>query len=128
MKLTWREELGLYGCPYLIRWIWETKWFSIRVHRWMGSDDQRHPHDHPWWFVSLVLWGCLQEVPSMKRRGFGSVGFFRAEHQHSVRLITKTAWTVLLTGPRKREWGFWVDGKFRRRNKYFFEHGHHACD
>lgn len=38
-------------------------------------------------------------------------------------------WTVLLTGPEKRVWGFWVNGKFRKRNKYFYEHGHHhPCD
>ena len=56
---------------------------------------------------------------------------FSAEHRHSVRVGKKGAWTLLFTGPVRREWGFWVprgdNGKvrFRHRNKYFRIFGHH---
>jgi len=59
---------------------------------------------------------------------------FEAEHRHSVRVGKRGAWSLLLCGPEKREWGFWTPkrgGKdkgtvrFRHRNKYFHTHGHH---
>ncbi len=37
-------------------------------------------------------------------------------------------WTLLLFGREWRDWGFFVDGKFWRRNKYFFKYGHHGCE
>lgn len=58
----------------------------------------------------------------------GSLRVRQAEHRHTVIVDDGGAWTVLLTGPEKREWGFWVKGRFRKRNRYFYDHGHHVCD
>lgn len=126
MKIIWREALGKTGCPYVIRWAIVTRWFSVRLHHWLRSDDLRHPHDHAWWFWSFVLWGRVWDrtLGGDRERRWLSLSRFGPEHQHSV-VVHRPAWTLLLTGPERREWGYWVDGKFRRRNKYFFEHGHH---
>lgn len=128
-KFFTHERLGLPECPYLERWVLNFRWFSIRLHHWMGSDDKRNLHDHPWWFWSLVLWGSLTDVSEKGRthRRPGSVAFFPAEYRHSVE-IPKRCWTLLVTGPQTRVWGFWVNGKFRKRNKYFYMYGHHGCD
>jgi hypothetical protein len=48
IKYFGREALGLPTCPYLIRWRVETPWFSVRLHHWLGPDDERAQHDHPW--------------------------------------------------------------------------------
>jgi hypothetical protein len=38
---------------YLVK----SRWFNIFVHHIMRSDDDPDPHDHPWWFFTLVLRG-----------------------------------------------------------------------
>lgn len=132
MKLTWKEELGKPGHPYVIRWILECKWFSVRLHKWLGNDDLRNLHDHPWDYWAMVIKGCYVEKldPS---QGEGHFYWMlpwkpvrrKAERRHAVELVSWPTWSILVTGPERREWGFWVNGVFRKRNKYFFEWGHH---
>jgi hypothetical protein len=126
MRVVWRQKLGPEECPYLVRWTVESKWFSIRLHHWFKSDDLRHPHDHEWNFISIVLAGSVVERTSNgdKIREKFSVTKFPAEYKHKV-VIDKPAWTLMLTGKERRVWGYWVNDKFRKRNKYYFEHGHH---
>jgi hypothetical protein len=119
------------GEPYLARWtILSTPFFSIKLHYILASDPDRELHDHPWWFVSLVLaggyWeyfqGCEQDSkvivgsdgaarfqqskPAKWRRRF-SVVFRRANFAHRVILDPKGyAVTLVLTGPATRTWGF----------------------
>jgi hypothetical protein len=121
--------LGVATCPYLERWVLDFKLFSIRLHHWLASDDQRHFHDHPWWYLSWVLKGSYVDRSPWGdvRRARWSVKRFPALHRHSV-IIDKPCWTLLITGPEKRVWGFWVHGRFRKRNKYFFIFGHHPCE
>jgi hypothetical protein len=129
MKLiTWGENLGRVECPYIKRWVFNFHFFSIRIHHWLHSDDARHFHDHPWWYLTLVLkGGYVDSSPDgLDILKMGSIRFRKATHKHSV-LIFDPSWTILLTGPKKRVWGFWVGEKFKRRNKYFFKYGHHSC-
>lgn len=60
----------LYGCegdgdadsPWLIRWKLETPFGALYVHRFLRSDAHEH-HDHPWNFVSIILWrGYFEET------------------------------------------------------------------
>lgn len=53
------------GVPYLIRWNLfgigeDSKWFSVKIHNILVSDDECL-HDHPWWFVSIILKGSYKE-------------------------------------------------------------------
>ena len=122
------EKLGLSECPYMHRWVLDFGVFAIRLHRWFSSDDARAFHDHPWWFLTLVLWGGYTDVSPEGRDalGVGSVRFRPAHHKHTVE-ISRPTWTLLVTGPPARRWGFWIDGKLRKRDKYFATHGHHPC-
>lgn len=107
---------------YLNRW-WvlpRNPWFNIYLHQFIGGDDDRASHDHPWWSVSFNLKGRLLEeihqhteeetwVSKQYRRIKWLVPYFRsAEHSHIMHLKTKTAWTLFITGPRRRDWGFWT--------------------
>lgn len=97
------EKLGPAACPYLERWVADFGLFSLRLHRWLHSDDMRAYHDHAWWFLSLCLRGCLVDV-SVEGEDVvtpGSVRFRRAEHRHAVRVV-RPAWTLLLTGSEQR--------------------------
>lgn len=130
MAWKWRERLGRPTCPYLVRWVADFWFFTIRLHHWVASDDQRNFHDHPWWYITLVIRGGYTDIgpTGTQKLSTGTCRFFPATHQHTVRVNRGGAWTLLITGREKRVWGFWVKGKFRKRNKYFFEFGHHPCE
>lgn len=219
-------------CPYLDRWVLGVGrpsrpcWFSIRLHHFFRSDDD-HLHDHPTWFLTLVLKGTYDDViacrecvperdvdrlyelwqdrtgrpgspitaedralcePFVKEYGFdvvdraiagiaydhhvtqtkryntwgflfrnregfedcahrapwswnpavcefcrgsgqvvgdhmrfGSIRFRPALHSH--RVVTDGCWTLLLFGPRKRDWGFWAPEGWLRQRTYFQKYG-----
>ncbi len=128
--IKFKERLGLPTCPYLVRWRLETKWGSVRLHHWLGPDDSRNFHDHPWDFVTFVLKGGYTDSnPNGKQHlKAPAVQYRSAIHQHTVFPDSKGAWTLVFTGPKIRPWGFWVTGKFKKANKYFLSYGHHPCD
>lgn len=130
MKIGFGELLGKPECPYIKRWYIDFGPFSIRLHHWLQSDDQRNFHDHPWWYISFVLSGSyVDRSPSgSTERRPGHLNYYPATHQHTVNVAKGGCWTILITGRESRVWGFWVKNKFRKRNKYFFEHGHHPCE
>jgi hypothetical protein len=127
--LTWAEKLGLPECPYVIRWTLQTRVGSLRVHRWLGQDDDRANHDHPWWFLTFVVRGGYTDRSPHGDEVLAApaVRFRPALHQHTVIPGPRGAWTVMVTGPKTRLWGFWTDGKFLKANKWFARFGHHPC-
>ncbi|APQ42187.1 hypothetical protein PBI_MRMAGOO_84 [Mycobacterium phage MrMagoo] len=135
------------GTVYLNRWhvIPRNRFFNVYLHQFLGSDDDRALHDHPWWFASLVLKGGYWEHHEdcwMTWRGRGSFAIRRAKTAHRVELDTtvdyeaiqdgvpflelqrreKPAWTLVFTGPKIRSWGFhcpqgWIHWRrFDKRN------------
>jgi hypothetical protein len=127
--IEWGRRLGNAECPYVRRWKLEIPHLgSLRVHHWTGPDDDRAHHDHPWPFITLVIKGDYDDhsPAGIDRLHAGSVRFRRAEYKHYV-IPAPEAWTVLVTGPKVRSWGFWKDGKFRKANKWFASRGHHPC-
>lgn len=106
---------------YLDRWrIIETPWASVKLHAIRLHDSPaRGAHDHPWSFVSIRLWGTYSE--SLYRRdGYFDraehrrlVTFRRAEQLHRITRLHRRAgvWTLVLCGPRRREWGFKKPGQ-----------------
>jgi hypothetical protein len=107
----------------------ETRLGSIRLHHWISPDDARSFHDHPWWFITLVIKGnYIDRSPDGDDHLYmGSIKYRPAAHRHTVIPSQHGCWTIIITGPVSRKWGFWVAGKFRKANKYFAMHGHHPC-
>jgi len=103
---------------------------SIRLHWWHASDDQRYLHDHSFWFLTIVLWGGYTDRNEHGEDHLraGSVRLRRATHRHAVKVDSGGCVSLLITGREKREFGFWVKGRFRKRNKYFHMFGHHPCE
>jgi hypothetical protein len=129
--LTWAEPLGLPECPFVVRWKIESRsGWSLRLHHWLSSDDARAFHDHPWWFITLVLRGGYTDKgpdgDDVLRAG--SVRYRPALHRHTVVPGARGAWTLMATGPKMRPWGFWLNGKLIRHNKWFARFGHHPCE
>lgn len=141
----WGERLGRPECPYIRRWSFGFGLFTIRVHHWYSSDDDRAPHDHPWWFLTLILRGYYHDVHYTIEEGrnwkttyepmrSGTFHFRRAKHIHWVKVPPEGCWTILLTGRPLNEWGFWVPRKLDhvyrhvKSKRYFFTHKHHPCE
>lgn len=123
--------------PYLLRWwlIPRNRFFNVYLHCFLRSDDDRALHDHPWLFnLSWLLrnryreWVLGTSVPGGPResivRNEGDVKFRWGPAPHRVELFREVTrrgepipcWTVFVTGPRVREWGFlcpagWVHWK-----------------
>ena len=133
--ITWGENLGRPECPYMKRWVINFWMFAIRLHKWTASDDDRYLHDHPWNFLIFVLKGQYTDIykitentTSGKILCAGRVYFRKAEYRHFVNIEQSPVWTLVISGHKKRKWGFWVNGKFKKANKYFFEHAKLPCD
>lgn len=61
-QVRWKEKLGNPECPYLYRWTLIIFGFSIRLHHWIKSDDNRYFHDHSCNLISIVLKGHYWNV------------------------------------------------------------------
>ncbi len=116
--------IGPQDDPYLERWyiIPRNKIFNIYMHRMLHDDDDRAPHDHPWWSLSLCLQGYIQEHQlrdkaywisqeqdqawNINHIYFGQWKWRGLHYTHKLKLPTGEAWTLFMTGPKVRVWGF----------------------
>lgn len=87
-----------------------SKWFSVYLHVYYDSKVLPY-HDHPWWNVSIRLWGRMVESRKTNLNSFGEQGdevtkenerfiFRRATTGHKMRGY-KGLVTLFITGP---EW------------------------
>jgi len=102
--------------PYLLRWwlIPRNRFFNVYVHLFLRSDDDRALHDHPWASCSFLLAGSYTEhtidAGGVRRRQVLQTGDWKLRPSgrmaHRIELHDGPAWTLFITGPRYREWGF----------------------
>lgn len=112
--------------PYLRRhWlIPRNRVFNVYVHEFLRSDDDRAHHDHPWlfnasWLIdgeyvehTITAGGAL--VRTLRRAGAFKFRWGCAPHRVELKRQREhfgggelPCWTVFITGPRVREWGFY---------------------
>lgn len=101
---------------YLERWI---VWcgITLRLHRFLASDEDRAVHDHPWWFVTVPFasYGEFIEIDGAEvyRTVAALRPHFRSAHfKHRVEITQTPSWTLVATGPKSNEWGFWRGREF----------------
>jgi hypothetical protein len=103
--------------PYLLRWFVKPKQEgegNVYLHCFRRSDFDRALHDHPWESASILLCGeYLEHTPEGTfHRKAGDVVVREAEAQHRIQLMTNDegtelpCWSLFITGPKVREWGF----------------------
>ena len=124
---------------YLYRWwlIPRNKVLNVYLHCFLRDDDDRALHDHPWPWLSFLLSGEYIEhtiaAGGIHRRAIREAGSLKVSgpwRAHRVELFNHQddpaqgkdhCWTLFITGPRLRRWGFhcpkegWVD--FQRFTK-----------
>jgi hypothetical protein len=101
--------------PYLRRWhIRRDESGNVYLHCFLRSDDDRALHDHPWDSVGIVLKGTYVEITPYGEfvRNAGDAVFRKATDRHRIVLTDGPVWTLFITGPKCREWGFWCDTGF----------------
>lgn len=107
--------IGTDESPYLRRWfvIPRNRFFNIYLHHFLRSDDDRALHDHPWANLSILIDGCYVEhtIPQgginvRALRQTGETKMRTARTAHRVELVDGPCWTIFITGPRMRDWGF----------------------
>jgi hypothetical protein len=108
--------IGGHDNPYLRRWfvIPRNRFFNVYLHEFLRSDDDRALHDHPWVNCSVLLRGGYVEhtiapggIHVRTERWAGSVAFrMSGKTAHRIELPYGPCWTLFITGPRYRSWGF----------------------
>lgn len=107
---------------YLYRWYVTPKRPEglCYLHVQVADDPDRGLHDHPWDNQSVILSGGYVEqlqvtppngyIETLKRKK-GDVIHRRGFMAHRLLLAPGVPYTMTLfsTGPRERDWGFWVD-------------------
>lgn len=109
------------GEPYLYRWhvVPRNTKGNVYFHIQVASDPERPLHDHPWHNQSVILSGGYDEIvqsnpPWSSRtteyRRKGDVVHRQAYEAHRLILPEGTPYTMSLftTGPKVREWGYWI--------------------
>lgn len=125
------------GLVYLSRRGLQSRWGNVYLHRLDVEDPGQDLHDHPWWFASIILWGGYTELvmaradapaaariatrwPDTCQRGYprtwraGSIHTMPLDLAHRIVAMPRRTWTLCITGPKVRPWGFltpdgWVD-------------------
>jgi hypothetical protein len=115
--------IGGQDRPYLLRWwvIPKNRFFNIYLHQFLRSDDDRAHHDHPWLFnASWLLRGAYVEhtikdggLLVLSPRAAGAFKFRWGAAPHRLALLPAvgghewSCWTLFITGPVVRQWGFY---------------------
>lgn len=97
----------------------DTPWFGIYLHWIYLPDTDRHPHDHPWPFLSIPLRGSYTEqvwfdIGNLCRRDERthkrfSVHTFKLAWAHRIDELAPGLLTLVLRGRRRKSWGFWTE-------------------
>ena len=121
-QIRWAERMGANKeRPYLIRWTLIFFNYSIRLHHWLGSDEDRAFHDHPWNFISILLKGSYANVTPSGRTEVSAPFAWcsRATDRHYLDIPKSGAWTILLCGRPYHKWEFYVKGRKMRPLRFF---------
>ena len=119
----WRWfDIRINGVLYLSRLVLlRTPWFGLNLHWIHKPDPDRDLHDHPWWFAAFVVSGGYIEItspePTTNKKRVRMINFFNKKNTkeaHRITDVQPNTITLILTGPKKKSWGFYVpseDGK-----------------
>ncbi len=113
---------------------------SVLVHKMEAPDPGPDLHNHPWWFITIPLWGGYIEQRTHEdlavqyakeaESGYPYRGtvevrkpfrpkLMRLSQCHTITdLRKKTAWSLVITGPVKRDWGYFTSGGFMPHEEY----------
>lgn len=106
--------IGPKDNPYLYRWhlLPRNRFFGIYLHKIVRDDEDEALHDHAYYSLSIILRGAYREWINIGGELVGTVykaGRLRGRRGnmgHRLEVVKGPVWTLFITGPRYREWGF----------------------
>ena len=121
MKLI-KEIKSKTGELHFKRWeILKTRWGSIWLHAIYKADADKHLHNHPWDFISVVLRGSYYEQTPLgnKKQYPGKINVRDGSEYHKIlELVSPVVYTLFFASKPKRLWGYKVMGKFVDHETY----------
>lgn len=143
-RLVETEVIGQEECPMMLRWEF-LDWGFVKamVHYFPPEVSDRDPHDHPRPFITLVLRGNYRDeswvvcnpkarpedtkigVRRTERLFAGAFRYRPARYLHIVETDERGCWTIVVMGPKVREWGFvrLVSGSWWQWGRYVQKFG-----
>lgn len=134
------------GVPFLKRWALDVGPFGLYLHHVCGADPGKDLHDHPWPFVSIVLWGhytdewmparqapaAAQIAETLDTAGSVTHGVVRecplwSVHRvkhidaHRITHARPNTWTLILRGRKTRDWGFYPPDGYVSQRLYDYD-------
>lgn len=131
------------GQIYLDRWGFaHDRLGGVFLHRMEAPDPGIDLHDHPWAFLSIIVWGGYTEQRALIRdaprfaaiseewpetctrglvehRRLFSARRMRLDECHTItHLRRRTSWSLILRGPRVRSWGFYLPDGYMSEREY----------
>jgi hypothetical protein len=114
---------------------------GVMLHAIDARDPGLDVHDHPWWFVTLVLRGGYTEEacevrdavrlasnvyidsPRGERRTWrrGSVHRMPLHVAHRIIDVQVGTWTLVVKGPKVRPWGFYMPRGWVHHKRYDYD-------
>lgn len=132
LRLPKPELIGPVACPILSRWTLVQRFgCKLMLHHFHPETEDNPLHDHPWHFISLVLWGNYEDITYGKSEivKAPAVKYRPALHLHRTKTRTRGAWTLVLALPKTRGWGFWHDDRWWPLEEYMEKIGfRNGCD
>lgn len=121
------QVIGGQEAPYMRRWwvVPRNPVQNVYLHQFLRSDDDRAHHTHPWlWNASVLLRGRYREWhgETFTDREAGAVKVRWGPAPHRIELIDGPCWTLFMTGPRVRQWGFLCPQGFVHWRDFTAEH------
>lgn len=130
------------GRVFLERWGFEIERLGgVFLHRMTAPDPGIDLHDHPWWFVTFPLAGyteqramtreapdlaaiaktypdtCTQGAVQKVRRWRPRL--MRLDECHRITDLDRpVTWTIVIHGPHRRRWGFYLPGGWMDEHTY----------
>jgi hypothetical protein len=114
--------------PYMLRWwvIPRNKLFNAYLHKFLKSDTDTALHDHRYVNVSILLEGEYIEheilaggVRRATKYVAGNVKFRLPSAAHRIEIAPGAfCWSLFITGPRVREWGFHCPNGWRHWKEF----------
>jgi hypothetical protein len=129
-----KQRVVINDKVHLYRWtLLRCRWFQVVLHN-VRSDDPPDLHDHAWWNVSIVLRGVLKETtykpaPFLQLPAYCSrylrapcVRIRSATELHRLSVVRGPVWTLFITGPVQRDWGYDTEAGWVPWQRYPVKH------
>lgn len=136
-----KEVVNCNREQYLTRWyLFRRPKIAFFLHLFHRSDEDRALHDHPWSFLTIILWrGYIEHTENIEACSCGSfdcngaslvkrarrkwplmICWRPAEWRHRVELVNrKPAVTLVIRFKERRTWGFWTKTGWMPWNKWW---------